>query len=108
MSQPKLRIKKGDLIKVISGAQSGKTGKVIRTDALKQLVFVDGIGIVKRKVKPSQINPRGGTREVHVGLNAGKVALVADEKATTTTRLGFTTNKAGKKVRIAKKTGKEI
>ena len=108
MSQPKLRIKKGDTIKVIAGAHSGKTGKVVRTDAIKQMVYVDGIGIVKRKVKPSQINPRGGTREIHVGLNAGKVALVTDAKAGTTTRLGFKTDKAGKKVRIAKKTGKEI
>jgi len=104
----KLRIKKGDLVKVIAGSYKGKTGKVVRTSVKDQKVYVDGIGIVKRKVKPSQLQPRGGTKEVHVGLAAGKVALVTDEKKLTTSRATYKTDKSGKKVRIAKKTGKEI
>lgn len=104
----KLRIHKGDLVKVIAGSHKGKTGKVVRTSIKDQKIFVDGIGIVKRKVKPSQLNPRGGTKEVHVGLSAGKLALVTDEKKGSTSRLTYKTDKAGKKVRIAKKTGKEI
>ncbi len=108
MSLPKLRIKKGDLVKIIAGAHKGKTGKVVHTNTLKQEIFVDGIGLIKRRVKPSQLNPRGGTKEIHVGLNAGKVALITDDKASKTTRLGYRLEKSGKKVRIAKKTGKEI
>ncbi len=104
----KLRIKKGDLVKVIAGSYKGKTGKVVRTSVKDQKVYVDGIGVVKRKVKPSQLQPRGGTKEVHVGLAAGKVALVTDEKKLTTSRATYKTDKSGKKVRIAKKTGKEI
>lgn len=104
----KLRIKKGDLVKVIAGSHKGKTGKVVRSSAVDQKVYVDGIGVVKRHVKPSQINPRGGTKEINVGLHAGKVALVTDEKKSTTSRLGYKVDKAGKKSRIAKKTGKEI
>ena len=104
----KLRVHKGDLVKVIAGSHKGKTGKVVKTSAEKQEVFVDGIGLVKRKVKPSQLNPRGGTREVHVGLSAGKVALVTDEKKLTTSRVTYKTDKSGKKQRIAIKTGKEI
>ncbi len=104
----KLRIKKGDLVKVIAGSHKGKTGKVVRTSLRDQKVFVDGIGVVKRKVKPSQLNPRGGTKEIHVGLSAGKVALITDEKKGSTSRLGYKTDKSGNKVRIAKKTGKEI
>lgn len=103
----KLRIHKGDLVKVIAGSHKGKTGKVVRTSAVKQEVFVDGIGVIKRKVKPTQLNPRGTTKEIHVGLSAGKVALVIDEKKHTTSRLTYKTDKSGKKVRIAKKTGKE-
>ncbi len=103
----KLRIRKGDVVKVISGQHKGKTGAVVRTSLKDQKVFVDGIGIVKRKFKPTQLNPRGGTKEVHVGLPAGKVALVTDAKAGSTSRLGYKTDKTGKKVRIAKKTGKE-
>lgn len=104
----KLRIRKGDLVKVIAGSHKGKTGKVVRTSSAKQEVFVDGIGLVKRKVKPSQLNPRGGTKEIHVGLAAGKVALVTDEKKLTTSRVSYKLDKSGKKTRIAKKTGKEI
>lgn len=104
----KLRIKQGDMVKVIAGTYKGKTGKVVRTSVKDQKVFVDGIGVVKRKVKPSQLQPRGGTKEVHVGLSAGKVALIVDEKKLTTSRATYKTDKSGKKVRIAKKTGKEI
>ena len=103
-----LRIKKGDLVKVIAGAHKGKTGKVVRTDADKQLVFVEKIGLIKRHIKPSQINPRGGTKELHRGIAAGKVALVTDETKGTTTRIGYTVAKDGTKVRVAKKSGKEI
>lgn len=104
----KLRIRKGDTVKVITGSHKGKVGKVVSTNATKQLVFVDGVGMVKRHVKPNQLNPRGGTKDIHVGLAAGKVALVTDEKKSTTSRVGYKLDKAGKKTRIAKKTGKEI
>lgn len=103
----KLRIRKGDIVKVIAGQHKGKSGTVVRTSLKDQKVFVDGIGVVKRKVKPSQLNPRGGSKEVHVGLAAGKVALVTDDKKTATTKIGYKVDKTGKKVRIAKKTGKE-
>ena len=102
----KLRIRKGDVVKVIAGKYKGKTGAVARTSLKDQQVFVDGIGVVKRKVKPTQLNPRGGTKEVHVGLAAGKVALVTDDKKGSTSKVGYKIT-AGKKVRIAKKTGKE-
>ncbi len=104
----KLRLHKGDMVKVIAGSHKGKTGKIVRTSTKDQMVFIDGIGVVKRKVKPSQLNPRGGTKEVHVGLSAGKVALVTDEKKLSTSRLGYKLDTSGKKTRIAKKTGKEV
>ncbi len=103
-----LRIKKGDLVKVITGSHKGKTGKVVTTDARKQTITIEKIGIIKRHVKPSQLNPRGGTKEIHRALPAGNVALVADETKGTTTRIGYKTDKDGNKVRIAKSTGKEI
>lgn len=106
--KPTMRIKKGDTVKIVSGAQKGKTGTVARTDAANQLVFVEKLGIIKRHVKPSQLNPRGGTKEVHVGFAAGKVALVTDEAKGTTSRVGYKVSKDGTKSRIAKKTGKEI
>lgn len=103
-----LRIKKGDLVKVITGSHKGKTGKVVTTDSRKLTVTIEKIGIIKRHVKPSQINPRGGTKEIHKALPLGNVALIADETKGTTTRIGYKTDKDGNKVRISKSTGKEI
>mgnify|MGYP003335275553 CR=1 FL=1 len=103
-----LRIRKGDLVKVIAGGHKGKTGKVVSTNAAKQTVTVEKIGLIKRHIKPSQLNPRGGTKEIHTALPLGSVALVTDETKGTTTRVGYKLDKEGNKVRIAKKTGKEI
>ena len=103
-----LRIKKGDLVKVISGSNKGKTAKVLKTSAAKQTVTLEKIGIVKRHVKPSQTNPRGGTRELHLGLPISNVALVVDETKGTTSRVGYAIAKDGSKTRVAKRTGKEI
>jgi len=103
-----LRIKKGDLVKVIAGSHKGKTGKVVKTDVVKQEIFVEKINIVKRHLKPTQANPRGGTKEIHKGLSAGKVALVVDEAKGKTSRIGYKLDAKGNKVRIAKSTDKEI
>ena len=103
-----MRIKKGDLVKVLSGSNKGKVGKVVSTDVAKQTVTVEKIGVIKRRVKPTQLNPRGGTKEIHRALPAGSVALVTDEAKGTTTRIGYKLDKDGTKVRVAKKSGKEI
>lgn len=103
-----LRIRKGDLVKVIAGSHKGKTGKVVTTSAAKQTVTIEKIGLIKRHVKPTQINPRGGTKEIHRALPISSVALVTDETKGTTSRVGFHIDKDGAKVRIAKKSGKEI
>lgn len=103
-----LRIKKGDLIKVIAGAHKGKTGKIVSTNAKKQTVTVEKIGLIKRHIKPSQLNPRGGTKEIHKPLPIGSVALVTDETKGTTSRVTYKVDKEGNKVRISKKSGKEI
>ena len=103
-----IRIKKGDLVKVIAGSHKGKMGTVVSTDAKNQTVKVEKIGVMKRHIKPTQLNPRGGTKEIHVGLPLGKVALVTDEAKGKTTRVGYKTDAKGNKVRIAKASGKEI
>ncbi len=97
-----LRIKKGDTVKVISGSQKGKTGLVLRTEPARQFVFVDKLGLKKRHVKPSQLNPRGGTKDIHIGFPVGKVALVVDEAKGTSSRVGYNRDKTGKKIRVAR------
>lgn len=103
-----LRIKKGDLVKVVAGSHKGKTAKVVSTNAAAQTVTLEGVGVVKRHIKPNQLNPRGGTKEVHKGLPVSNVALVVDEAKGKTSRVGYQLGKEGTKVRVAKSTKKEI
>lgn len=97
-----LRIKKGDLVKVVAGAHKGKTGKVVTTNLKDRTVTVEGLGVLKRRVKPSQLNPQGGTKEIHRPLDISKVALVVDETKGKISRVGYSVDKDGKKIRTAK------
>ncbi len=101
-----MRIRKGDMVKIIAGSHKGKTGKVVSTNARTHTVTVEKIGVVKRHVKPTQLNPKGGTKEIHVPLHAGKVALVDDKGKTS--RVGYKLDAKGNKIRVNKKSGKEI
>lgn len=82
------KIIKGDVVKLISGANKGTTGKVEQVLASKNAVLVEGLGLKHRHFKPSQLNPRGGHRDIHVPVPISKVALVIDEKTSKTSRVG--------------------
>jgi len=75
-----MKLKKDDLVKVIAGKHKGQTGKVVTAYPKQNAVAIEGLGLVKRFVKPNQLNPRGGTKEVHVPLDASKVSLITDKK----------------------------
>lgn len=96
------RILKDDLVKVLIGKHKGTTGKVLSVNSKNNTVLVDGIGVGHRNVKPSQFNPRGGKKDIHVPLDVSKVALVVDEKSSKTSRVGLVTNADGKKTRVAR------
>ena len=96
------RIRKDDLVKIIAGAKKGTTGKVLAVDTRKNTVFIEGVGIGHRHVKPSQLNPRGGKKDIHVPMDISKVALVVDEKTGKTSRVGLVKNADGGKTRVAK------
>ena len=96
------RIVKGDTVKLISGANKGTTGKVLQVLTKKGAVLVEGIGVKHRNVKPSQLNPRGGHKDIHVPTSLHKVALVVDEKTGKTSRVGLTKNAEGATVRVAR------
>jgi large subunit ribosomal protein L24 len=103
------RIQKDDLVKIISGAKKGTTGKVTQVLAKKNAILVEGVGIGHRHVKPSQLNPRGGKKDIHVPVPMHKVALVVDEKTSKTSRIGYVKNADGNKVRLARQAkNKEI
>ena len=95
------RIRKGDTVKIISGANKGTTAKVIGVDTKNSAVLLEGIGQKHRHIKPSQLNPRGGKKDIHVATPIHKVALVADDKAGKTSRVGYTVAE-GVKTRVAR------
>ena len=93
------RIRKDDIVKIISGDNKGTTGKVKAVTS--EGVLVEGVGLNTRHVKPSQLNPRGGKKDIHVAVPAHKVALIADEKSAKTSRVGYKVTD-GVKIRVAR------
>ncbi len=96
------RIKKDDLVKIVAGSNKGTTGKVVAVLPAKNAALVEGVGVKSRKVRPSQLNPRGGTKDIHVPIDLSKLALVTDDKSGATSRVGYKVNADGAKVRVAR------
>jgi large subunit ribosomal protein L24 len=102
-----IRLKKGDTVVVRSGKYKGKTGKISAVHPRENKVTVDGINIVKKHVKPNQVNPQGAIVEITKPIWVSKVAIV-EPTTKKASRIGFSVDKEGKKVRTFKRTGKEI
>lgn len=101
-----LRIKKGDLVQLITGADKGKQAKVLAVQPAKYTVTLEGIGQFERRLKPSQLNPRGGTKKVHLAVPVSKVALVHPDAPGKVTRVSYVV-KDGTKTRVATQAGKK-
>ena len=99
-----MKIKKGDTVKVIAGKDKDKEGKVIAVDQKNGTVLVEGVNMRTKHAKPSASNPEGGILHQEGPIDISNVMLFIDGKAT---RVGFEV-KDGKKVRVAKATGKVI
>ena len=97
-----MKIKKGDMVKVIAGKDIGKEGKVIAVEGGK--VLVEGVNTVTKHTKASQANPKGGIVHQEAAIDASNVMLVYKGKATRVGRKVVD----GKSVRYAKKSGEEI
>ena len=98
------KIRKDDMVKVITGKDKDKTGKVLHVDTKKNTVLVEGCNMVTKHTKPSQTNQNGGIVHQEAAMDISNVMLLVDGKAT---RVGFEV-KDGKKVRVAKTAGKVI
>ncbi len=108
-NQSTKRIKKGDTVKLISGDHKGTTGKVLAVLHKKNAVLIEGVGVGHRHVKPNQLNPRGGKKDIHTPVPIGKVALVIDEKSGKVSRVGLVKNADGGTTRVARQANnKEI
>ena len=103
----KIKIKKGDLVKVIAGNAKGVQGKVLQVVKETNRAFVEGANIVKKHTKPSAANPNGGIIEKEAAIHISNIALI-DPKSGEVSRVGRRVNADGKIVRYAKKSGEEI
>jgi large subunit ribosomal protein L24 len=101
----KLKIKKGDKVVVLSGSSKGTKGSVLKVFPDKEKALVEGVNVIKKHTKPNAENPQGGIVETEAPIYVSKLALVTSDGKPT--RVGYEM-KDGKKVRIAKKNGKQI
>ena len=99
-----MKIKKGDLVKVIAGKDKEKEGKVIAVNKNKNTLLVEGVNMITKHTKPSMANQQGGIVHQEAPIDASNVMLIHEGKAT---RVGFKME-GDKKVRFAKATGKVI
>ena len=99
-----MKIKKGDMVKVIAGKDKDKEGKVIAVDKKDGRVLVEGVNMLTKHTKPSAANQNGGIVHQEGYIDASNVMYVHKGKVT---RVGFKMD-GDKKVRVAKTTGEVI
>ncbi|HEY1040066.1 MAG TPA: 50S ribosomal protein L24 [Bacteroidia bacterium] len=101
----KLKLKKDDLVKVISGNARGQEGKIVSIDVKKMRAVVEGVNMISKHTKPNAKSPNGGIVKQEGSIHISNLMLVVGGKVT---RVGRQVNeKTGKVERIAKKT-KEV
>ncbi|SEP96126.1 50S ribosomal protein L24 [Flavobacterium urocaniciphilum] len=102
----KLKIKSGDLVRVIAGDHKGQEGKVLRVLRDKNKAVVEGLNMVSKHTKPSAKNPQGGIVKKEAPIHISNLALV-DAKSKSVTKVGYRTE-GDKKVRFSKKSNQVI
>jgi large subunit ribosomal protein L24 len=104
----KIRLKKNDLVEVISGRDAGKRGRILMVLREKGRVIVQGVGFVKRHTRPNpQRNIKGGIAEREAPIHVSNVMIVSPDNDKRT-RIGFKTLADGRKIRVSRKTGEGL
>ena len=101
------KIKKGDRVVVLTGKDKGKTGSVTKVWPKECRVLVEGINMVQRHTRPTQLDPQGGIKRKEAKIHVSNVAHL-DPKDGKAVRIGFRTDDKGRKVRFAKRSGESI
>jgi len=102
MATIKLHVKTDDMVKVISGKEKGKTGKVLRVFPAKGRIVVESLNVVKRHTRPTQLNPEGGIVEKEAAISISNVMLVCSS-CNEAARTGIRSLEDGSRVRYCKK-----
>ncbi|MEO4006369.1 50S ribosomal protein L24 [Flavobacterium supellecticarium] len=102
----KLKIKSGDIVKVIAGDHKGAEGKVLRVLREKNKAIIEGVNMVSKHTKPSAKNPQGGIVKKEAPIHISNIALI-DPKTKSATKVGVKVE-GDKKVRISKKSNQVL
>ena len=103
---PKLKIKKGDSVVVISGRDKGRTGEVLRAFPAENRLIVQGVHVARRHTKPRLGDP-GGIVDKELTIHVSNVAHI-DPQTNKPTRIGYRKLNDGRKVRFARRSGEVI
>jgi large subunit ribosomal protein L24 len=107
-----MKIRRDDTVKVLTGKDRGKTGRVLRTDPKNERVYVEGMNVQKRHTRPRSLRDTqraqeiGGIIEAEGPIHVSNV-MVVDPKSGDPTRVGVK-REGGRRVRVAKRSGTEI
>ena len=101
----KIKIKKGDTVRVITGSHKGSEGTVMSISREINKAIVEGVNMIKKHNKPNAQNPQGGITEKEAPLHISNLSLLTPDGKTT--RVGYRVED-GSKVRVAKKTDEVV
>ena len=101
----KIKINKGDTVRIIAGSQKGTEGSVLSINKENNKAIVEGVNLVKKHNKPNAQNPQGGITEKEAPIDISNLSLLTTDGKTT--RVGYRMED-GSKVRFAKKTDEVI
>ena len=102
----KLKIKTGDIVRVIAGDHKGSEGKVTKVDREKNKAIVEGVNMVSKHTKPSAKSPQGGIVKKEAPIQISNISLI-DSKTKETTRVGIRVED-DKKIRFSKKSNQVL
>jgi len=100
-----MKIRKGDTVVVLAGKDKGRKGEVIRSMPKDGKVIVSGINVAKKHQKPTRAMQQGGILDKPMPIDVSNVALLDGGAAT---RVGYSTDAKGAKVRIGRKSGGQL
>jgi large subunit ribosomal protein L24 len=105
MEKVKYKLKKDDLVKIVTGKEKGKSGKIVRIDRIKGRVIVSGLNMIKKARKPKKQGEKGGIVEIEAPIDISNVMIVC--KKCGPTRIGVEIS-GDNKVRKCKKCGEVL
>ena len=107
MLSTKCHIKKDDKVKIITGKDKGKIGKILKINRKKERILVENINVVKRHTRPSATNRQGGIIESEAPIHWSNMMLMCN-KCVKPIRIKMQRLEDGKKIRVCRKCGETI